>query len=204
VAWSVWARPTDLERELDEALALEASGWKGAEGGAILKSAELTEFYRELARAFDAERRFALATLRVDRRLAAVAICLVDFDRMWLLKTAYDEALGVYSPGTLLAFAIVERCFQLGLDACELLGDIAEWKRRLRPRTREYDSFRLYRRRPGPLAAFAYRRFLRPSLRRVYRDVRRRRTRPRQRPRANDSSPTSVLAQMARSSASVR
>jgi len=81
---------------------------------------------------------------------------------------AYDEALRDYSPGILIVFAILERCFELGLEACELLGDMAEWKRRHHPLTREYDAFRLYRRRPLPLARLAYRRYLHPPLRRVF------------------------------------
>jgi CelD/BcsL family acetyltransferase involved in cellulose biosynthesis len=166
VVWTVWATSVDLPRELDEALALENSGWKRSQGGAVLSSPGTAAFYHEFARAFNIDGRFALAKLQVDGRLAAVVIGLVDFDRFWLLKTAYDESLRRYSPGMMLALAITEHCFELGFDAFELLGDLTEWKRRLHPQTRTFDTFRLYRRRPLPLAMLGYRRYLYPPLRR--------------------------------------
>jgi CelD/BcsL family acetyltransferase involved in cellulose biosynthesis len=164
VVWTVWRTSLDLPRELDEALALENSGWKHSQGGAVLSSPQTTAFYHEFARAFNADGRFALAKLEVDGRLAAVVIGLVDFDRFWLLKTAYDESLRRYSPGMMLALSITERCFELEFEAFELLGDLTEWKRRLHPETRTYDTFRLYRRRPLPLAMLGYRRHLYPPL----------------------------------------
>ena len=167
VTWTVWTTAPELPDELDEALALESSGWKRGHPGAVLSSPEMTAFYHEFARAFAAEGRFALAKLQVDGRLAAVVIGLVDFNRFWLLRTAFDQSLSKYSPGMMLALAITERCFEQGLEAFELLGDMGEWKRRLHPRTRVYDAFWLYRRRPVPVARLGYRRYARPQLRRV-------------------------------------
>ena len=169
------AAPRDLDRELEEGLALEASGWKGRAGTAMLAAEATARFYREVARAFHAAGQLRLSGLRVDGRLVAFDLALLHERRYFLLKTAYDEELRTLAPGLVLRRAVIERCFELGLEAHEFLGPDMEWKRLFATGDRAHAMCRAYPRAPLPTAAFVYRRDVRPRLKRAYRALRPRR-----------------------------
>ena len=160
--------PAELERELSDGLALEASGWKGQAGTAMLASQETEFFYRELARAFHEAGELRFSALRVDGRLAAFDFALLHRGRYFLLKTAYDEDLRTLAPGLVLRRSVIERCFELGLEAHEFLGPDMEWKRLFSTDERPHFVWRAYPRRPSPLLRHAYRRHVRPRLKRAY------------------------------------
>jgi CelD/BcsL family acetyltransferase involved in cellulose biosynthesis len=166
------ADPHDLDRELEAGLQLEASGWKGAAGTAILASASTAGFYRSLARALHRRGELRLSSLISDGEVIAFDLALEHGSRYFLLKTAYDERYRSLSPGLVMRLAVIERCFELGLESHEFLGADMEWKRLFATGAREQRAFRAYSVRPGPVARFAYRRGARPLLRRGYRLVR--------------------------------
>ena len=175
--------PTELERALEEGLALEASGWKGREGTAILADESTAAFYRDLARAFHERGELRFSALRVDGRLVAFDFALLHENRYFLLKTAYDEELRKLGPGLVMRRAVIERCFELGLDAHEFLGPDMEWKRLFATGARPHAVVRAYPRGPGGTARYAYRAQVRPRLKAAYRRVRPRTTSPRERDR---------------------
>jgi CelD/BcsL family acetyltransferase involved in cellulose biosynthesis len=164
--------PHELDRELEAGLRLEASGWKGAAGTAILASPSTAGFYRSLARTLHARGELRLSSLVSDGEVIAFDLALEHGSRYFLLKTAYDERYRSLSPGLVMRLAVIERCFELGLEWHEFLGADMEWKRLFATGAREQRAFRAYSVRPGPLARFAYRRGARPLLRRGYRFVR--------------------------------
>ena len=170
--------PSDLEAELDRMFALEASGWKGRRGTAILASDASETFYRSLARRFHALDRVRVSSVEADGRLIAFQLCLLDHERLWFLKGGYDEQYAPYTPGLLLAFAQVERCYQLGLSGYELLGGSERYKRQFATGERHHVGVRSYGRYPIPLARFAYRRVARPRLKELRRALGERRPRP--------------------------
>jgi CelD/BcsL family acetyltransferase involved in cellulose biosynthesis len=172
---SLVAPPADLDRELDEGFALEASGWKGEAGTAILAAEETAGFYRDVARRFHERGELRLSSLRVDGRLVAFDLALLHRERYFLLKTAYDEGLRSLAPGLVMRRAVVERCFELGLEAHEFLGPDMEWKRLFATGDRPHAVCRAYPRGPLSTARYAYRGHLRPRLKRAYRAVRPRR-----------------------------
>ncbi len=112
-----------------------------------------------------------LSTITLDGELAAFDLCLLHANRLWTLKGAYDESHRRLSPGMVLLLWEIERSFELGLEAVELLGGIEEYKLAFATSEREHRRFRAYRRRPAPLARFAYRRWARPALRTGYRQL---------------------------------
>jgi hypothetical protein len=65
----------------------------------------------------------------------------------------------------------IEHSFELGLEAVELLGGNEDYKLAFATSDRDHLRFRAYRRRPGSLARFAYRRWARPVLRQGYRQL---------------------------------
>jgi CelD/BcsL family acetyltransferase involved in cellulose biosynthesis len=164
--------PAELDAALAAVFALEERGWKGARGTAMGQEKEVASFYDGVARGFHAEGRLRLAQLVADDRLVAADVCLLDHQRLWVLKGAYDEEFARFAPGLSLAYAEVEWCFEQGLDGLELLGDDEPWKRTFATGDRRHLGVRCYRRRPVPLGRFAYRRAIRPALRTVYRRLR--------------------------------
>jgi CelD/BcsL family acetyltransferase involved in cellulose biosynthesis len=92
----------DLLQWSDDFLALEASGWKGAEATALAcKPGDTAFFHEAVAAAFVAGN---LHFLRIDLDGRAIAM-LVNFrqgDGAFSFKIAFDETLGRFSPGVLI------------------------------------------------------------------------------------------------------
>jgi CelD/BcsL family acetyltransferase involved in cellulose biosynthesis len=164
--------PGELERELEEGLRLEASGWKGEAGTAILAAPSTAAFYRSLARSLHESGELRLSSVRSDGDVIAFDLALVHGSRYFLIKTAYDERWRSFAPGLMLRLATIERCFELGLEAHEFLGADADWKELFATGVREHSAFRAYSARPLPIARFAWRHGARPVLRRGYRVLR--------------------------------
>jgi CelD/BcsL family acetyltransferase involved in cellulose biosynthesis len=159
--------PQDVEVALARGLAVEASGWKGAAGTAIVSSPDTDAFYRTVAHAFHRTGGLRLSELWLDDRLVAFDLSLLHAGRLHLLKTGYDERVRSLAPGLVLRRAVIERCFELGLEAHELLGDDMPWKRLFATAERSHHRFSAYGPRPVPLARYTHRRAL-PALRRFY------------------------------------
>ena len=104
--------------------------------------------------------------------MVAFDLSLLHEGRLYLLKTAYDEGFGRLAPGLVLRLSVIERCFELGLEAHELLGGADEYKLKFSTTDRRHVGLRAYRRLPAPVVRYGYRRSLRPGLRRAYRAVR--------------------------------
>lgn len=166
------ARPDDLGRQLREGLALEAAGWKGRQGTAVLSSARTTAFYCEVARRFDARGELVLSQLRVDGGLAAFDLALLADGRYHLLKTAYDEQRRRLGLGMVLRLDVLDRCFALGLESHEFLGPDMAWKRVFASGARAHCSVSVYGGGLLGTVEAAYRRRARPLLRSAYRRLR--------------------------------
>lgn len=167
------ARPDDLERELDAVFGLEASGWKGRRGTAILTDPSTAQFYRNLSAALASRDELRISTIVVGGRTIAFDLGIISHGRAWLLKGSYDESFRRCSPGNVLLLDEVEHAFELGLAAIELLGSSEEYKLRFSNEARAHCTVHSYRRTPPALARVAYRRALRPHLRAVHRRIRR-------------------------------
>jgi CelD/BcsL family acetyltransferase involved in cellulose biosynthesis len=186
--------PADLERQLRRGFEVEASGWKGARGTAILSSAETTAFYQSVARAFHARGELRLSAIELDGRVAAFDLTLLHDGRLYLLKTAFDEAFRKLAPGLVMRLSIIERCFELGLQAHELLGDDSEWKRKFSTGERRHATLRAYARRPLPIGQFGYRTLARPLLKRAQDRLRRAQSKLSRNSRSASISATSIWA----------
>jgi CelD/BcsL family acetyltransferase involved in cellulose biosynthesis len=165
--------PTDLDAELADGYRVEASGWKGEQGTAIVSNPETETFYTEVARAFERRGELRFSRIRIDGETAAFDLTLLHDGRLHLLKTGFDERFRKLAPGLVMRLSIIERCFELGLTSHELLGDESEWKAKFQTGVRPYATLRLYPRRPTGLTRYAYRKTLRPRLRTIYRRLRR-------------------------------
>ena len=168
------ARPTDVDADVDRALALEASGWKGRRGTAIVDDPATERFYRAVAHAFTKRDELRLSTVTLEGELVAFDLCIVANGRLWIPKGSIDERHRRLSPGIVLLVAEIEAAFDDGASGVELLGDADAYKLPFATRTRRHGIVHGARLRPAPVLRVAYRRTLRPRLREVARSFRRR------------------------------
>ena len=90
-------------------LALEATGWKGRRGTAMMQDAAAAAFARSMTRELAGRDACRIDTISLDGRPVAVGIVLESGGRAVYWKTAYDEALARYSPGVQLTLDITAR-----------------------------------------------------------------------------------------------
>ncbi|MDQ6835979.1 MAG: GNAT family N-acetyltransferase [Actinomycetota bacterium] len=167
-------QPDDLESVLDQGFAVEASGWKGQAGTAVLSDSVTTGFYRGVAREFAAQGQLALSWVSFGDQIVAFDLDLLLGGRLYLLKTGFDERFRRLAPGLVLRLAVIERCIELGLSRHELLGGDSEWKRKFAQDARAHSEVRMYRPGPRGAASWTYRRLVRPGLRSAYQNLGRR------------------------------
>ncbi|MBN1529696.1 MAG: GNAT family N-acetyltransferase [Thermoleophilaceae bacterium] len=165
---SVVEPPLDLDGELARGFAVEASGWKGESGTAILSDERTIAFYRAIAESFAERGELRLSRIVIDGAWAAFDLCLLHDDRLYLLKTGYDERFRRLAPGLVMRLSIIERCFEQGIAAHELLGDEAEWKRKFATGERAHVGFCAYERGLRGSVRYTYRSTARPLLKRAY------------------------------------
>jgi CelD/BcsL family acetyltransferase involved in cellulose biosynthesis len=92
----------DIAPWIEEFLALELAGWKGANGSALASQADTTAFFRAALAQGHALGRVAFTALRLDGRAIAMLVTLMSGGAGYSFKTAFDEAYARYSPGVLL------------------------------------------------------------------------------------------------------
>lgn len=85
----------------EDYLRLEAAGWKGRDGTAIACDGARSAFAREAVAALAAAGKVGIQTLALDAKPVGITVFLLDGPQGIAWKTAYDEALGQYSPGVL-------------------------------------------------------------------------------------------------------
>jgi CelD/BcsL family acetyltransferase involved in cellulose biosynthesis len=97
----VLAPGDDFGAEIERFIALEASGWKGAAGGAFACSESALRFGRAVLG--EAARRGRLHMVGIDAQGQPIArrFSLLAGEGAFAFKTAYDEAYAQYSPGVL-------------------------------------------------------------------------------------------------------
>ena len=150
---------------LAEFLALEASGWKGRTGTAILKNPNLVTFYTRLVERFAAKGRLEWHVIRVEGRLVAAQMAFRCGASLMLPKYAYDEEFAECMPGHLLIEEVIREAFSRP-EIAELnpMSDSPQHRLFHMPRD-EYHNVLLVRR--TALSAFLHR--TRQAIRSVYR-----------------------------------
>jgi CelD/BcsL family acetyltransferase involved in cellulose biosynthesis len=111
---------------LDKFYALEASGWKGQQGTAIICNQNTKLFYDEIARAAAGNGYLSLDFLELNGRPMAAHYALNVRGRYFLAKAGYDERFHRYSPGQLLVNEILNETELRGLRELDFVGP-ATW-----------------------------------------------------------------------------
>ncbi len=99
-------RPDDVRDLMEVFLALEAAGWKGRRGTAILMQTRDCAYIRTLTRTLSQNGQVAVHVLQAGSGVIAAGLVLASGGRRWFLKIAHDEAFAACSPGALLSDAV--------------------------------------------------------------------------------------------------
>jgi len=106
---------------IEEFLALERRGWKGANGSALDCDKETRELFRNALFGAAKEGKLELLALRLDGRAIAMLVNFITPPGAFSFKTAFDEDYARFSPGVLLQIhnlALLEREDIAWCDSC--------------------------------------------------------------------------------------
>jgi hypothetical protein len=84
---------------VDDFLAMEASGWKGRDGGAFLAQPGHAEFLRQMCANFRDSGRLRLWSLRSGEQTLAMKLNLAADDTLFCYVIAFSEGYAALSPG---------------------------------------------------------------------------------------------------------
>ena len=102
VAFAVARKPDEIGPALETFLQLEASGWKGKRGTALIQHAGDATFIRRAVPALAETAQCEVITLRAGTTPVAAGIVLRHQDRAFFFKLGIDERFARYSPGVQL------------------------------------------------------------------------------------------------------
>lgn len=101
--------PRQVRDAIEIFLTLEASGWKGKRGSAMLQEAGESSFVRTMTRDLARQRRCRVDLLKVNGVVIAAGIVLRCGDTAYYWKTAYDENYARFSPGLQLTYELTKK-----------------------------------------------------------------------------------------------
>jgi CelD/BcsL family acetyltransferase involved in cellulose biosynthesis len=119
-----------LDAALDDALRIEASGWKGRSGTAMAASPAHERFYRSMARWAEGRGWLRLWFLRLDGRPIAFRLGIEAFGVFSSLKIGYLEEFAAQSPGKVLEAAVIESLHASDCRRFEYAGHTSDHKTR--------------------------------------------------------------------------
>jgi CelD/BcsL family acetyltransferase involved in cellulose biosynthesis len=99
----------DVEAALNDFLMLEAGGWKGQAGTAIVSDPTIRDFVRSAIVSLAAIGQVRIDRLLLNGKAIAATMTLMSGDTGWYWKIAYDESLARFSPGVQLMCDFTER-----------------------------------------------------------------------------------------------
>ncbi|MGX9142738.1 GNAT family N-acetyltransferase [Mesorhizobium sp. 128a] len=101
--------PDEIRYAIESFLTLEAAGWKGRERTAMAIDRYRAAFAREAVHRLAEHDMCRIHSLTLDGRTIACLVVFVEAGVAYTWKTAYDETLATYSPGTLLMIEVTRQ-----------------------------------------------------------------------------------------------
>ena len=135
----------DLDRALDALLRMEASGWKGREGTAMLDDPPLERLYRAFVARAARRGWLRLYVLELDGRAVAADLHCSFSGQGFLLKTAFDEDHAALSPGLVLRADVLRASIEEGLRGYDFLGGSEPYKLRWASEVRQRITLMAFR-----------------------------------------------------------
>jgi len=116
----------DIEAALRDFVVLEARGWKGRAGTAIVNCPAIRNFVHKAVAGLAAEGHARIDRLLLNGTTIAAAVTLASGDTAWCWKIAYNEGLARSSPGVQLVCDLTEKLLAqpspLRVDSCATPG----------------------------------------------------------------------------------
>lgn len=109
----------DLQRWIDEFLALECAGWKGEAGSGLACHSATKKLFRESLTGAGERGRLARLSLRLDGKPIAMLSTFLTPPGAFGFKTAFDEGYSRFSPGFLLEREFLTALDRFDLDWCD-------------------------------------------------------------------------------------
>lgn len=136
--------PNNVMAFLADFAAVEGSGWKGRRGSALGAKPALRSFFEMYSASAAKTGSLRLFFLRIAGKIAAVQLAVEIYERLWVLKIGYDEAVARCSPGLILTAEAVRYAARRGLKSYEFLGTVEPWEERWRPELRTHRNIVFY------------------------------------------------------------
>lgn len=150
----VQTEPAGLDKVFEACLRLEASGWKGERGTAMISRPESRRFYTLLTHRAAAAGALYLSQLYSGEVLIAFSLGLRGGRALAGVKIAYLDSWRRYAPGTILKYLLLRRLHAARFTEMDLGGGDAPYKADWTPYTRALASLHAYNRTlPGRAAA---------------------------------------------------
>lgn len=121
VEFSSWHADEDVAPWIDDFLALEKAGWKGANGSALACAPDTMDWFRATIAGAASAGRLQIRAMTLDGQRVAMLINFVCGEGGFSFKTAFDESLARFSPGVLLQqdnLDLLNRPGLLWVDSC--------------------------------------------------------------------------------------
>jgi len=155
VVEAVSPQPHEVDALFDRFVAVEAAGWKGRRGAALLRCDALRAFFLGFCRAAAARGALRTMFVRIGGEVAAAALTIEAYGRVWALKIAFDERWARCSPGLLLTREAIADALGRGMAAYEFLGSAEPWEERWDPDVRQHATVLVYPSTASGMAALA-------------------------------------------------
>ena len=136
--------PQEVDGIFEVLVRIEASGWKGRKGSALLQRPAMCGFFREYSRLAAAKGRLRVTVVEFGPDVAAIEFAVMAYGRVWQLKIAFEDRYASFYPGLHLTRASVRDAFETGCRSYEFLGSAEAWEERWRPAAREYAVVVIY------------------------------------------------------------
>jgi CelD/BcsL family acetyltransferase involved in cellulose biosynthesis len=102
--------PVAVRNGLEQFLVLEAAGWKGERGTAMLSDSRAAAFARSAVRLMARRGAARLAALTLEGCAIAIGVVLISGRQAAFWKIAHDPAFARFSPGVQLSLRLAEHC----------------------------------------------------------------------------------------------
>jgi hypothetical protein len=135
----------ELLEHLKHGFRIEASGWKGRNGTAIISNQFRTRLFEQYACSAWREGTLNLCFLYVNDVAVAVQYAIASAKAYWLLNVGYDEEYQHCSPGNLLLGETIDAASRNGLVRYNLLGKEEPWTKHWTTTTLDSSVLAAYR-----------------------------------------------------------